>query len=101
MLGEALVAAALEDWRRAPLDDRLKAACAVIEAMCATPPALTPARFAPLRAAGVSRAGLDELVEICALFNTIVRLADTLDFAMVSPEQFRKDGKFLLKRGYL
>jgi alkylhydroperoxidase family enzyme len=50
--------------------------------------------------AGVSDAALRDAVYVCALFNLIDRVSDALDFAVPSPEEFRKQAKVLLRFGY-
>jgi hypothetical protein len=49
---------------------------------------------------GVSEPALRDAVYVCALFNLIDRVADALDFAIPSPEGFRKGAKVLLRFGY-
>jgi hypothetical protein len=48
----------------------------------------------------VSDAALRDAVYVCALFNLIDRISDALDFAIPSPEGFRKSAKALLRFGY-
>ncbi len=55
----------------------------------------------PLWAAGVSDAAIEDAVYVCAFFNIIDRIADSLDFTVLSPEEFaRRAGRFL-EEGYL
>ncbi len=55
----------------------------------------------PLRAAGVSVAAIEDAIYVCAFFNIIDRVADSLDFTVPSPEDFaRRAGRFL-EEGYL
>ena len=55
----------------------------------------------PLHAAGVSDAAIEDAVYVCTFFNIIDRVADSLDFTVLSPEEFtRRAGRFL-EEGYL
>jgi len=55
----------------------------------------------PLWAAGVSDAAIEDAVYVCVFFNIIDRIADSLDFTVLSPEEFaRRAGRFL-EEGYL
>jgi alkylhydroperoxidase family enzyme len=49
------------------------------------------------RAAGASEAMIEEALHICALFNMIVRVADSLDFEVPSLDGY---GEAALQRGY-
>ena len=48
----------------------------------------------------MSESALRDAVYVCALFNLIDRVSDALDFAIPSPEGFRKAAKALLRFGY-
>jgi hypothetical protein len=52
------------------------------------------------RQAGVSDSALRDAVYVCAVFNLIDRVSDALDFAIPSPEGFRKGARMLLRFGY-
>lgn len=100
MLGEELTQAVLEDWRTAPVDERLRATLGFIEKLTLSPEEVGPDDAAAARAAGVSSAALRDAVYVCALFNVIDRIADALDFAIPPPEGFRRGAKMLLRFGY-
>lgn len=89
----------LEDWRTAPVNDRVRATLGFLQKLTLTPQEVGPGDVEPIRATGVSDAAIRDAVYVCALFNVIDRVADSLDFAVV-PEQFTKNAKFLLKFGY-
>ena len=57
--------------------------------------------IAPLRAAGVSEQAIEDALVVCALFNIIDRLADTLDVTIPSAEGFTRTAERLLDQGYL
>jgi alkylhydroperoxidase family enzyme len=61
---------------------------------------LTPADVAPALAAGVTRAQLDDALDVAFAFNVINRLADTFGFAVGPPAAFASSARMLLKRGY-
>ena len=65
--------------------------------MTLTPDALTPADVNAARATGVSEAMIEEALHICALFNMIVRVADSLDFEVPVLDGY---GEAALQRGY-
>ena len=55
----------------------------------------------PLHEAGVSNAAIEDAIYVCTFFNIIDRVADSLDFTVLSPEEFtRRAGRFL-EEGYL
>ncbi|MFZ0547791.1 MAG: hypothetical protein WAM60_20255 [Candidatus Promineifilaceae bacterium] len=93
---EALVKAILEDWRTAPIDERLRAMLGFLEKVTLTPTEVTPEDIAPLRAVGLNDHAIEEALYVCFLFNMMDRFADAFDFEV--PEQ--ADGTFLYKMGY-
>jgi alkylhydroperoxidase family enzyme len=95
-----LTQAVLEDWRTAPIDEKLRATLGFLEKVTLSPEDVGPAEAALPRQAGVSHSALRDAVYVCALFNLIDRVSDSLDFAIPSPEGFRKGAKALLRFGY-
>ena len=55
----------------------------------------------PLRAAGVSDAAIEDAIYVCTFFNIIDRVADSLDFKVLSPEEFAGRAGRFLEEGYL
>ena len=90
----------LDDWRTAPIDEKLRATLGFLEKITLSPDDVGPEDAAPSRQAGVSDSALRDAVYVCALFNLIDRVSDALDFAIPSEEGFTKIAKILLKRGY-
>jgi alkylhydroperoxidase family enzyme len=90
----------LDDWRTAPIDEKLRATLGFLEKVTLSPDEVGPDDASRPLEAGVSEAALRDAVYVCGLFNLIDRVADSLDFAVPSPEQFRTMAKVLLKRGY-
>jgi alkylhydroperoxidase family enzyme len=56
--------------------------------------------IAPLRAAGLSDAAIEDAIHVTVLFNIYDRVADTLEFDIPGPESFAQGADMLLKRGY-
>ena len=50
--------------------------------------------------ARVSRQQVEDALAVCVAFNTTDRLADALDFEMLSPAGFEAAAEYLLKRCY-
>jgi alkylhydroperoxidase family enzyme len=90
----------LEDWRTAPIDEKLRATLGFLEKVTLSPDDVGPEDAALPHEAGVSDSALRDAVYVCALFNLIDRVSDALDFAIPSPEGFRKAAKALLRFGY-
>jgi alkylhydroperoxidase family enzyme len=90
----------LDDWQTAPIDEQLRRTLGFLEKITLSPDDVGPEDAAPPRRAGVSDSALRDAVYVCALFNTIDRISDALDFAIPSPEEFRKTAKALLRFGY-
>ncbi len=91
----------LADWRAAPVDQRVRAALALLETMTLRPYDLSAREVEPLLRAGVSEEGVIDALYVGFLFNTIDRIADSLGFLAVSAEQYGKSADRLLKHGYL
>jgi len=68
--------------------------------MTLRPGELSPADADTVRAAGVSDAALVDAVHICALFNMIVRLADSLGWDVPPPAAVAARAEGMLGRGY-
>jgi alkylhydroperoxidase family enzyme len=90
----------LDDWRTAPIDEKLRATLGLLETLTLSPDDVGPDDAAVPLEAGVSEAALRDAVYVCALFNLIDRVADSLDFAVPTPDQFRSMAPVVLKRGY-
>jgi alkylhydroperoxidase family enzyme len=99
-LGDEVTEAVLTDWRSAPVGEKLRAALTLVEKLCRDPAAVSPADLGALRAAGASHEAIEDAIHVCAAFNVIVRVADALQFEIVSPESFARGAKRLLSRGY-
>jgi alkylhydroperoxidase family enzyme len=88
------------DWRTAPIDERLRATLGFIEKLTLRPGDLTSDDAAAVRAAGVSESALVDAIHVAALFNMIVRLADSLGWEVPSFEDFQARADAMLQSGY-
>ena len=95
-----MVEAVLEDWRTAPVNEKLRATLGFLEKLTLAPGDLGSGDVEPLREAGVSDQAIEDAILVCALFNTIDRIADSLGFEVPSPESFARAAGILLNRGY-
>jgi alkylhydroperoxidase family enzyme len=88
------------DWRTAPVDERLRATLGFVEKLTLRPAELTQADTAAVRAAGVSEEALIDAIHVAALFNMIVRLADSLGWDVPTFEAFHARADRMLAGGY-
>lgn len=88
------------DWRTAPLRPELKATLGFLEKLTLLPDEIGPEDAAAVRAAGVSDQALRDAITVCALFNMIVRMADSLGWDVPSPERLRMRAPAMLEGGY-
>jgi alkylhydroperoxidase family enzyme len=88
------------DWRTAPVDERLRAALGFVEKLTFRPHELTRADAETARAAGVSDEALVDAIHVAALFNMIVRLADSLGWDVPSFAEFSARADTMLASGY-
>lgn len=92
--------AVLEDWRTAPVSEKLRATLGFLETLTLEPAALSPSHVEPLRAAGVIDQAVAEAVYVCFLFSILTRLADAFDIEVPSPAKARRIGRILYYFGY-
>lgn len=88
------------DWRTAPLRPELRAALAFIEVLTLRPDELSTADAEAAYAAGVSREALGDAAKVCALFNMITRLADSLGWDVPEWERTLARAPAMLEGGY-
>jgi hypothetical protein len=89
------------DWRTAPVDEKLRAILGFIEKLTLHPDDLGPADAGVVRAAGVRDEALVDAIHVAALFNMIVRMADSLQFEVPPYEAFLGRADTMLAEGYL
>ena len=90
----------MADWRTAPLRPELRATLGFLETMTLRPEALNSADAQRVLDDGVSKEALRNAATICALFNMIVRLADSLGWDVPPAEQLDARAPFMLAGGY-
>ena len=91
----------VENYRTAPIDEKLRAMLGLLEIFTLEPERLTSRDVLPVIAAGVTREAVRDAFYVAFLFNTYDRLADTLGWELPDERYYPKAGQFLLKKGYL
>ena len=99
-LDEQTVKAVLDDWRTAPISDRLRATLTFLEALTLRPAEVTAATMRELKAAGLNDRAIREAAYVCFLFNVLDRLADAFNFTLPTEEEARKIGNMTFRLGY-
>jgi uncharacterized peroxidase-related enzyme len=97
---DTTVQAVLEDWRTAPIPERLRVMLGFLEKMTLDPQNLGPADVVPLREAGLSDEKIADALHIGTAFNLINRLADALGWEMQEDVAVHRFAEMLLKIGY-
>ena len=90
----------IEDYRTAPIAEKLRAMLGLLETFTQRPDELTAADVRAVLATGVSREAIRDAFYVAFLFNTYDRLADTLGWELPEDRYYSKAGSFLLKKGY-
>jgi len=91
----------LENYRTAPIDEKLRAMLALLETHTLHPEEMSASDVRAALAAGLSREAIRDAFYVAFLFNTYDRLADTLGWELPDESYYPKAGQFLLKKGYL
>jgi alkylhydroperoxidase family enzyme len=94
------MAAVIEDYRTAPIAEKLRAMLGLLETFTQRPDELTAADVRAVLATGVSREAIRDAFYVAFLFNMYDRLADTLGWELPEDRYYSKAGSFLLKKGY-
>ncbi len=97
---DAVVAAVLADYRTAPIPEKLRAMLAFLEKLTLRPDEIGPDDVAPLRAAGLHDEEIADAIHVCALFNVINRVADSLGFEQADRNGYETGARMLLAKGY-
>lgn len=95
------MAAILNDFRTAPIDEKLRAMLGLLETFTLHPEQLSTTGVREVLDTGVSREAVRDAFYVAFLFNTYDRLADTLGWELPDERYYPKAGRMLLKRGYL
>lgn len=91
----------LADLERAPIAEPLRATLGFLRKVTREHERVTPEDVRALIALGVTRAQVEEALNVAFAFNVITRLADTFEFEVGSRESFDAGARMLLGRGYL
>jgi alkylhydroperoxidase family enzyme len=100
MGNDKLVAAVLENWRTAPVSEKMRSTLGFLEKLTTAPATVGPDDLEPMRIAGVNDTAIEEAIYVCFLFSVMDRLADAFDFDMHSAPDFVKGGRALFALGY-
>ncbi len=98
---DAVVRAVLEDYRTAPIPEKMRAMLAFLEKLTLRPAEVGPEDMEPLRAAGLADDEIEDAIHVCANFNVINRMADALGFRLPTRKVYEGSARMLLRRGYL
>jgi uncharacterized peroxidase-related enzyme len=101
VLDKTLVNAALEDFRQAKLPPKLHAILVFIEIFTKTPDELTAEHVRTLLHSGITEQELEDAMAVVTLFSITVRLADTLNFAILNDKDSSKGADRMLAQGYV
>jgi alkylhydroperoxidase family enzyme len=100
VLGEETVQAVLADLETAPIGEPLRATLRFLRTVTREHERVTADDVRPLLALGVTRAQIEEALNVCFAFNVITRLADTFCFELRTREAADAGADRLLSRGY-
>ena len=90
----------LADHRRAPITPGLRATLDLLQTVTLTPQDADPADVEAVRAAGVSDAAIEDALTVCACFNLIDRVADSLGFDLPPQDVHAGYAPQFLAEGY-
>ena len=91
----------LRDWRTAPIDERLRAILGFLQKLTLAPAEVGATDMRTLTAVGLSEDAISDAIHVCALFNMIDRIADTLGFEQPEPDYWARVAPGFLAAGYL
>jgi len=94
------VAAILADHRSAPIAPSLHATLDLLQKVTLTPAQVTAADVEKVRAEGVSDEAIEDALAVCACFNLIDRVADSLAFDLPPVEVHASYAERFLAEGY-
>jgi alkylhydroperoxidase family enzyme len=99
-LGEEVWEAVRLDWRTAPVQERLRVTLGFLEKLTLRPSELTRGDAVAVLSTGVTEEALVDAIHVAALFNMIVRLADSLGWDVPSDDAFSGRAQAMLESGY-
>ncbi|GAC1411121.1 MAG: hypothetical protein NVSMB53_06340 [Gemmatimonadaceae bacterium] len=100
-MGDGATKLVVENYRTAPIDEKLRSMLGLLETFTLHPEQLGPSNVRRVLDAGVTREAIRDAFYVAFLFNTYDRLADTLGWELPDQRYYAKAGKVLLKKGYL
>ncbi len=101
VLDKTMVNAALEDFRQAKLSPRLHTILVFLEIFTNTPDELTVEHIRTLLRNGITQQEVEDAMAVVTLFSITVRLADTLNFAILNDKDSSKGADRMLAQGYV
>jgi alkylhydroperoxidase family enzyme len=90
----------LADHRSAPVPPRLRATLDLLQKVTLEPVAVGPEDVARVRAENVSDDAIEDALAVCAYFNLIDRIADSLGFDLPSRAEHAAYAGRFLEEGY-
>ena len=90
----------LADHRMAPIRPALRATLDLLQKVTLSPAEVTPADVDAVRAEGVSDDAIEDALAVCACFNLIDRIADSLGFDLLPAEAHAAYAGRFLEEGY-
>jgi len=90
----------LDDYRTAPIDEKLRAMLGLLVTFTLHPEDLDADAIRPVLDAGLAKDAIRDAFYVAFLFNTYDRLADTLGWELPQKSYYPKAGKRLLEKGY-
>ena len=95
-----IVQAVFDNWRTAPINEKVRATLGFLEKLTRTPNAMCSEDLKAMKEAGVSKQGIEEAIYICFVFCTINRLANAFDFELANEKSLKRVGFVLYNMGY-
>jgi uncharacterized peroxidase-related enzyme len=97
---DGLIQEVLADYRAAPISEKLRAMLGFLEKLTLQPAEVTPDDAVALRTEGLSDEEIEDAIHVCALFNIINRVADSLGFESADADGYEKNARWLVNVGY-
>jgi alkylhydroperoxidase family enzyme len=94
------VSAVLNDYRTAPIDEKVRATLALLEKITLEADQVGAQDLERLRDLHIAEEAVENALHVCVLFNIIDRVADALGFEVPAPEVLAFGAKLSLRRGY-
>jgi alkylhydroperoxidase family enzyme len=95
-----VVASVLEHGPSADVDERLRAALALIEKFTLQPDELAVDDIRSASASGLTELEIEHALHVATLWNVFSRIADAFGFRVYKDELFRKGAPVVLRLGY-